>query len=246
MFTLYPALDLRHGRVVRLIEGRPEREIVYADDPLAMARAWLDAGTSWLHVVDLDAAFGEDNRANLAVLPRLLELAAHYAARVQWGGGVRTLEHLTRLLDMGVHRVMVGSMAVKHPGDLVQALDRWGAARLVVALDARENRVRIAGWKEATTLSPIDLARFWADRGVRWFLYTDVRRDGTLQGPDLATAQRIAEATRTWVLLAGGVARWEHIQAAREAGLAGVVVGRALYEGTLDLRETLRRLQTLS
>ncbi len=243
MFDLYPALDLRHGRVVRLYQGDARQETVYEHRPLVVARRWLEAGARWLHVVDLDAAFGEGHHRDLA--PALVNLAQRYQARIQWGGGVRDQATLDALLQAGVHRVMVGSMAVKQPTVLAQALDRWGAARLVVVLDAKAGQVRIAGWRQATGLSPLALARFWADRGVRWFLYTDVQRDGTLQGPDVATASRIAQETRTWVVLAGGVARLEHVLAAREAGLAGVVVGRALYEGTLDLKEALQILDTL-
>ncbi len=241
MFDLYPAVDLRHGRVVRLRQGDPEQETAYSTDPLRVARQWLDAGARWLHVVNLDGALGEDDAANRALLPALLDLVETYQARLQWGGGVRSWQDLDGLLRMGVHRVMVGSMAVRRPGDLQRALDVWGAARIVISLDARAGRVRVAGWKEATGLSPLDLARFWNDRGARFFLYTDVARDGTLQGPDLATAARIAQETRAGVILAGGVARPEHVAQARAAGLAGVVLGRALYEGVLDLQALLRQ-----
>ena len=243
MFTLYPAIDLRHGRVVRLTQGDPDRETAYSPDPTAVARRWLEAGARWLHVVNLDAAFGEDDAANRAWLPALLDLAARYDARVQWGGGVRDFPTLDALLRMGVHRVMVGSMALKRPLDLSRGLDVWGAARIVLSLDARGGRVRIAGWRETTDLSPVDLAEFWNDRGIRFFLYTDVARDGTLQGPDFATAQAIVQRTRAYVILAGGVARLEHILKARDLGLAGVVIGKALYEGKVDLHRALEAAQ---
>ncbi len=240
LFDVYPAIDLRHGRVVRLTQGDPERETAYASDPREVARRWLEAGARWLHVVNLDAALGEDDAANRAWLPALLDLAARYGARLQWGGGVRTYEALDDLLRLGVHRVMVGSMALKRPLDLSRGLDTWGASRIVLSLDARGGKVRIAGWREETGVSPLDLADFWNDRGVRFFLYTDVARDGTLQGPDVDTAVAIARRTRAHVLLAGGVAHLEHVRQARDAGLAGVVIGRALYEGTLRLTDALR------
>lgn len=240
VFDIYPAIDLRHGQVVRLTQGDPERETTYASDPRAVARRWLEAGARWLHVVNLDAALGEDDAANRAWLPALLDLTTRYGARLQWGGGVRTYEALDDLLRLGVHRVMVGSMALKRPLDLSRGLDTWGSARIVLSLDARGGRVRIAGWREETEVSPLELAEFWNDRGIRFFLYTDVARDGTLQGPDVDTAVAIARRTHAHVLLAGGVARLEHVRQARDAGLAGVVIGRALYEGTLVLRDALR------
>lgn len=245
-FEVYPALDLRRGRVVRLWQGNPDQETAYSTQPLEVARRWLEAGARWLHVVNLDGAFGEEDTANRAWLEPLLQLAEGYDARLQWGGGVRTFQQLDALLRLGVHRVMVGSMAVRRVQELQRALDLWGAARIVISLDARGGRVQVAGWRQGVALSPQDLAVFWNDRGARFFLYTNVERDGTLTEPDIPTARAIARQTRAAVLLAGGVARVEHVLQARAAGLAGVVLGRALYEGQLDLTQVLRALDRAS
>jgi len=240
-FVVYPAIDLRRGRVVRLWQGDPARETAFAEDPAAVAQRWLAAGARWLHVVNLDAAFGEDDAANRAALEDILRVAAQYDAAVQWGGGVRSPEAAAYWLQRGVARVVVGSLAVQDPDAVAAMQVRWGADRIAVGLDARDGRVRTHGWRAASSLTAPELAAALAARGARVFIVTDIARDGTGQGPNLDLARAVAQAAgpNAQVIASGGVRTAEHIAAARRAGLAGIIVGRALYDGTVDLAAVL-------
>ncbi len=247
-FVVYPAIDLRRGRVVRLWQGDPSRETTFATDPAAVARRWFEAGATWLHVVNLDAAFGEDDTANRAALDAILAEAARYRAAVQWGGGVRSPEAAAYWLTRGVQRVVVGSLAVREPATVAHMLTRWGPARVAVGLDARDGRVHTHGWQVATARTAAALAADLAARGARVFIVTDIARDGTGQGPNLALAQEVAQAAGpgAQVIASGGVRALAHIVAARAAGLSGIIVGRALYDGTVDLAAALRALAAAS
>ncbi len=240
---LFPSLDLLQGRVVRLIQGDPRRRIVYEIDPVDQALRWAEEGARWLHVVHLDGAFGAGGASALEIarLVRTTPLA------VQLGGGLRTLEDLARAFDLGIRRAVVGTMAARDPAAFEAALARFGPERLVLAVEVREGRLAIAGWQE-TAGDPLFFARFWAAQGVRWILYTNVLRDGTLAGPDLEGAAEVSRAAGVWVLVSGGVGDLVHIEeAGRRAapGLAGLILGRALLEGRFTLREAIARLRAL-
>lgn len=243
-FVLYPAIDLRHGRVVRLWQGDPDRETVFATDPATVAARWLDAGAAWLHVVNLDAALGEDDAANRAALDAILARAARYRAAVQWGGGVRSVAAARYWLERGVQRVVVGSLAVRDPEAVATMLARWGPARVAVGLDARHGQVRTHGWRTATSLAAPALAADLAARGARVFIVTDIGRDGTGQGPNLDLARAVAEAAgaSAQVVASGGVRTLAHILDAARAGLHGIIVGRALYDGHVDLAAALAQV----
>lgn len=243
-FEVYPAIDLRGGRVVRLWQGDPEQEFAFSEDPEAMARHWLEAGARWLHVVNLDAALGEDDRANRAALAGLLRVADEYGAAVQWGGGVRSPEAAAHWLGQGVQRVVLGSLAVRQPQAVADLVQQWGSHRIAVSLDARRGRVHIQGWRAATEVRATALAADLAGRGARVFIVTDIARDGTGRGPNLALARSVAAVVgpQAQVIAAGGVWVLAHVLNTARAGLQGVVVGRALYEGTLDLRAALQAL----
>ncbi len=243
-FVVYPAIDLRRGRVVRLWQGDPARETAFADDPAAVAARWLAAGARWLHVVNLDAAFGEDDAANRAALAAILAVARQHHAAVQWGGGVRSPEAAAHWLGQGVQRVVVGSLAVRDPDAVAAMLARWGPERIAIGLDARDGKVRTHGWQTATAQTATDLAAALAARGARVFVVTDIARDGTGQGPNLDLARAVARAAGpdARVIASGGVRTAAHIAAARAAGLHGIIVGRALYDGTVDLAAVLREM----
>ena len=240
-FTVYPAIDLRAGKVVRLKQGDPNRQMVYTDDPAAAARSWIEQGASWLHVVDLSGAFGESVEENQPALEQLLKAVGGTgpAVKVQFGGGLRSLEDVERLLSLGVSRVILGTLAVSAP-DLVQrAVARFGAEAIAVAVDARHGKVRVQGWQAEMDLDPFEFAGRLSESGVRTVIFTNISRDGVGQGVDVKTSARLSRETGLAVIAAGGVNALAHIRKARQANLSGVVVGRALYEGRFTLKEAL-------
>lgn len=244
LFDIYPAIDLRHGRVVRLQLGDPAREMVFGDDPSAVARRWLDAGAAWLHVVNLDGAFDEDGRANRAALAEVTALGG----RVQFGGGLRSLADVTTAFEAGVARVVLGTAALENPRLVAEAVARFGAARVAVGIDARDGRVRIRGWQTETSLSPTEVALTVRDAGVRTVIYTDIARDGVLSGVNGPATARLALASGLEVIASGGVRDLSDVthlmQIAASAApgrIAGVIIGRALYDGHIDLTAAIER-----
>lgn len=241
-FTVYPAIDVHAGAVVRLAQGDYDRQTHYGDDPFALARAYADAGAAWLHLVDLDAA-----RSGGYALYRLLRrIKSDTRLRVQTGGGVRRESDVQRLLDAGADRVVIGSLAVAEPERIAGWLRRFGNECLVVALDARasgDGRWYPAshGWTVPGERTLDALLRHYAGSGLRHLLCTDIGRDGMLAGPNLdlyASLPRWAPGVR--VQASGGVRDLDDVRAARGAGCAGVVVGRALLEGRLEPGQALR------
>jgi phosphoribosylformimino-5-aminoimidazole carboxamide ribotide isomerase len=231
---LYPAVDVQGGRVVRLRQGVAARATAYADDPVAVAEAFAASGARWIHFVDLDRAFGQGDNRTLA--RRLLAAAK---TQVQVGGGLRTTEAIEEMLTWGATRVVVGTRAATDPALVERLLRRHGAARLAVGIDAKDGRVAVRGWTEVFDLAPLELARRVQGQGATTVIYTDVARDGMLAGPDLAGARALA-ALGLDVIASGGVASLDDLRAARTGGLAGAIVGRALYEGRFTLPEALR------
>jgi len=234
-FTIYPAIDMRGGKVVRLAQGDLARQTTYGDDPAAVARRWLDEGAQWLHVVNLDGAFGEAGGANLAALEQIVATGA----RVQFGGGLRALEDVERVLGLGVARAILGTVAVENPDLVREAVGRFGAERVGVGIDARDGRVRVRGWAADSGVDAVELARDMRAAGVEIVVFTDVARDGVGTGVNVAATAALAQAAGLRVIASGGVASSDDVRQVRAAGLAGVIVGRALYEGKVDLREVL-------
>ena len=234
-FTIFPAIDLRGGRVVRLSQGDPERETHYADGALSVARRWQEAGAEWLHVINLDGAFGEAGRENYTALARILTAGL----KVQFGGGLRSFADIRRALGMGVTRVVLGTVAVEEPKLVAKALDEFGPARVAVGVDARDGFVQVHGWQKAAALRALDLAQQFAAMGGRWLNFTDVSRDGMGSGVNVEATAELARATRLNVIASGGVASLADIRRVQENGLHGVIIGRALYEGTVELADAL-------
>lgn len=237
-FEILPAIDLRGGKCVRLYQGSYDRETVYSNDPAATARRWAACGAGRLHIVDLDGAAGgrPENRAAVKAIRSAVELP------IQISGGIRTSEAVGQAIELGADRVIVGTAAVDNPEFLSEIVAAFGDA-VVFSIDARDGRVATRGWKELTDLDALDVARDAARRGVRRLIFTDITQDGTLSGPNIPSLRRIIEVSGLPVIVAGGVASVEHIRAARNAGAAGAVVGRAIYDGSLDLAAAIQQLE---
>jgi phosphoribosylformimino-5-aminoimidazole carboxamide ribotide isomerase len=230
-FEIIPAIDIRGGRCVRLYQGDYEKETVYGDDPLAIAYRWQEQGGHRLHVVDLDAA-----RSGVpANFDWIVRIARALRIPVQAGGGIRDEATARRYLDAGVARVVLGTAAVRDPG-LVERLTAADADRVIVALDARDGIVRTAGWTEASELTVAELATRMLALGVRRFLYTDIGVDGTLTEPNYAAYRSLASTIDAAIIASGGVARVEQIPRLAACGVAGAIIGKALYTGAFDLR----------
>lgn len=238
-FTVIPAIDIRDGRVVRLLQGDYARQTDYAVEPLPLARQYAAAGASWLHVVDLDGA-RDGTQANLPTLAAL----AQAGLRVQAGGGIRGEADLERLYDAGVERAVVGSLAVREPERVARWLEQYGAERITLALDARWRdgswQLSSAGWTTSEGVALDTLAKFYADAGARHVLSTDIDRDGAMTGPNLDLYTHLHAAFPALAVQAsGGVRDADDVRAVRRCGVAGVVLGRSLLEGKLVLADAL-------
>lgn len=230
---VFPAIDLKAGQVVRLAEGDMDRATIYGDNPAAQAEAFAQAGAEWLHVVDLDGAFAGES-VNGAAVASILET---FGGKVQLGGGIRNRESIDRWLDLGVARVVIGTAALENP-DLVRAAARDNPGRIVVAVDARDGMVATHGWADVSDVSVVDLARRFEDAGVAALLFTDVGRDGLLKGCNVEATVALARAVAIPVIASGGVTDIADIHALKghvADGVEGVITGRALYDGRLDL-----------
>lgn len=231
---LWPAIDLRDGRCVRLLQGDYAQETVFGDDPVAMARSFVAAGARRLHIVDLDGA--KDGRPTQAALVARMVRAA--GVPCQLGGGVRTLEAARAYLDAGVARLVVGSVAIERP-DLLVELAAAFPGRIVLGLDARDGRVAVRGWLETSSLTALDVARRHAALPLAAIVYTDIATDGMLSGPNLGALEEMARAVPLPVVASGGVATADDIRRVVATGCAGCIVGRALYEGRFTIAEAL-------
>jgi phosphoribosylformimino-5-aminoimidazole carboxamide ribotide isomerase len=233
-FTVFPAIDLRGGQVVRLKEGDPYRQTNYAPDPAGAARRWIAAGARWLHVVNLDGAFGETSGANQQALCAILDEAGPAGVAVQFGGGLRSHQAIQSALDLGVQRVVLGTIIVEQPEVMEMALARWGCERIAAGLDTRDGLVQVRGWQSATALRAVDLAISLKQGGLKWLVFTDIARDGLQTGLNLPVTVALYRQSRLSVVASGGVSCLEDVRQAKEAGLSGAIVGRALYESSID------------
>jgi phosphoribosylformimino-5-aminoimidazole carboxamide ribotide isomerase len=235
---LYPAIDLRGGRCVRLVEGDFSRETVYSDDPVSVAGAFARAGACWVHVVDLDAA-RTGSPVNRHAVSSVAASLASWGVRVQAGGGVRSVEDAVALLDAGVARVVIGTAAVEDPG-LVARVAKLRPGCAAVGLDHRGGQIRLRGWVESASRTVAELVPEALAAGASAVVVTDISRDGRLDGPDLDGVRSLLAGTGAPIIASGGVSSLEDLRAlAAIEGLAGVIVGKALYEGRIDLGEAL-------
>ena len=234
---IFPAIDLKGGQVVRLAEGDMDRATIYGDDPAAQAEIFANAGAEWLHVVDLDGAFAGES-VNGAAVAAIVE---RFGGKVQLGGGIRSRDDVGRWLDLGVARVVIGTAALENPA-LVRAAARDNPGRVVVAVDARGGMVATRGWADVSDVSVEELAKRFEDAGVAALLFTDVGRDGLLKGCNVKATVALARAVSIPVIASGGVTDLRDIHALRGHvgdGIEGVITGRALYDGRLDLAQAI-------
>lgn len=239
---LFPAIDIRRGRVVRLSQGEATRQTVYGDDPAAVAESFVAAGARWIHVVDLDRAFGDGD--NAAAVRRVVE-QVEGRARVQSGGGFRSVDLVRQGLDLGVARVVVGTAAATDPAFLPAVAQAMAADRVAVGVDARDGKVAVRGWTETSTLTAEELTGRALAVGIRTLIYTDVARDGMLAGPDLDGSLRL-QTLGAEVIVSGGVASLADLVRIAAADLHGAIIGRALYEGRFDLPQALEAVASRS
>lgn len=234
-FTIYPAVDLKGGHCVRLLQGREDAVTVYGHDPVAMAQHWVDEGATWLHVVDLDGAF-QGRSVQSELMARIIRAVR---VPVQVGGGLRTDEDVTRLVDAGARRVVLGTRAWAEPDQVKALVDRYGD-RVAVGIDSRGGRVQIKGWTETTDVRAVDLARQAGALGVRTLIVTDTATDGMLKGTNTTAIDEVCMAVKCHVIASGGVTAAHDVRALRalgRPGLVGAIVGKALYEGRVTLRD---------
>lgn len=232
---IYPAIDLRSGQVVRLKEGRADQQTVFSSDPVATAQKWISLGAEWLHVVNLDGAF-ETASDNLGVMARIAALGTP----VQFGGGMRTITDIEKALSGGAARVVIGTAAVQNPQLVMEAVQRFGADRISVGLDARDGRVTTHGWMLASEYTPAALGKKMAEAGVRHALFTDVSRDGMLGGSNVTATIDLGRETGLDIIASGGVSTTDEIRQLAQSGqVAGAIIGMALYTGALSLTDAL-------
>ncbi|OWU84401.1 1-(5-phosphoribosyl)-5-[(5-phosphoribosylamino)methylideneamino] imidazole-4-carboxamide isomerase [Oceanicola sp. 22II-s10i] len=236
---LYPAIDLKDGKAVRLLRGEMEKATVFNDDPAAQARDFVAAGCQWLHLVDLNGAFA-GQPVNAAAVEAIL---SQTQVPAQLGGGIRDMATIGAWLDKGLARVILGTVAVENPA-LVREAARAFPGKVAVGIDARNGKVATKGWAEETNVDATDLARSFEDAGVAAIIYTDINRDGAMQGPNVEATADLARAVSIPVIASGGVSSLADLIALRDCGVAldGAISGRALYDGALDLGEALRTL----
>jgi phosphoribosylformimino-5-aminoimidazole carboxamide ribotide isomerase len=236
-----PSIDLLGGRVVRLYQGDYDRETAYSDDPVAVALRWAETGAPRLHVVDLDGA-ATGSPANLAIVE---EIVSRVALPVQVGGGIRDMATAERLLSGGVQRVVFGTAAIRDPALVIEACRTLGAEHIVVGIDARDGKVAVQGWMESSDATAADLANAMADAGVARFIYTDIAVDGTLAGPNVQAVVDLMKAVGKPIISAGGIGSLVDLEQLAGVGVEGTILGSALYRGTVDLAEAVRRFGNL-
>lgn len=233
---LYPAIDIRGGKAVRLVEGDFDRETAFDADPADAARRWEAAGAEWIHIVDLDGA-RSGTGANRDAIARIRESVD---CPIQVGGGIRSTETVDDMFEMGVDRVILGSIAVTDPSVVRAAVARHGD-RIAVGLDARDGKLATSGWETQTNADAFETARHMGDVGVRHIIFTDIRRDGTLTGPNVDALRQMVGSTSAGVIASGGIGSVEDVTGLLDTGVAGVIIGRALYDGRVDLTDLLQR-----
>lgn len=232
---IYPAIDLRGGKVVRLKEGDPNQQTTFSDDPVATAQTWIDGGATWIHMVNLDGAFSSANN-NSAVLQAVAKLGTP----VQFGGGLRSMDDIRQAIENGASRVVLGTVAVKQPQIVSDAVKEFGAEAVCVALDARDGFITTHGWTEKASITPTDLGKLMVKRGVRHALFTDVSRDGKLSGVNIEATVALGRDTGLQVIASGGVSTLDEIKTlAASKHVAGAVIGMALYTDQMTVADAI-------
>ena len=237
--TIYPAIDMRGGRCVRLLQGDYEQETVYGNSPFDMAKSFADTGASWIHMVDLDGAKEGSLVNDSYVLKAAQELKN---VSIQIGGGIRNERQVTHYLENGVARVILGSIAVREPAFAEEMIRKY-PGQIAIGLDGKSGRVATDGWLKTSEWTVLDLGKYFADKGAEWFIFTDIANDGMLSGPNVSATAELAEVTGKNVIASGGMSRLADIASLKQhqsAGIEGVIIGKAIYENRFTLPEALR------
>ncbi len=235
---ILPAIDIKGGQCVRLYQGDYAQVTTYDADPVQVAQRWQSAGAGWLHVVDLDGA-AAGHPVNVEVIKRI---RAGTSLRIELGGGMRLLAHMQQMFDLGIDRVILGTVALTDRALLAETLARWGE-RIAVGLDARNGRVAIAGWRETSRVQAASLAVELSASGVQRFIYTDIARDGALKGPNLEGLRQIQQVITCPLIASGGVASLDDLRSLAALGIEGTIVGKALYTGDVDLAKAIQEIE---
>lgn len=235
--VLFPAIDIKNGKCVRLRQGKFDDLTVYNDDPVVAACAWRDQGAEYIHVVDLDGA-REGTSFNLGILTAIAE---ETGLPIQTGGGIRSMENIQQRLDAGATRVIIGTKAVMEPEFVREALARYGNGKIVVGLDGRGEAAATYGWEQESTKTIIDLAREFALMGVATIVYTDITRDGMMTGPNIEYTRKLVDKTGIEVIASGGVSSLSDLDKLKRIGATGAILGKALYEGKLELADAVAK-----
>lgn len=237
-FQIYPAIDLRDGKCVRLFQGDYAQETIYGDSPVDMAKKFVEAGAQWIHMVDLDGA-----KDGVRINDQVVIEAARLGANVQVGGGIRTREDIQHYLSNGVTRVIIGSLAIRNPELAVAFIEEFGADRIVIGIDAKNGMAATEGWIETSGQAATEVANYFASKGAKHFIYTDIATDGTLAGPNIEANKALTESEDAEIIVSGGIGSLEDIRNVKEASsqsnIAGVIIGKALYENRFTLEEAL-------
>jgi len=239
---IYPAIDIQGGKVVNLIQGRFDMATIFGDEPYESALIWEEAGAKYIHVVDLDGArTGSDN--NNDAIKRLIDTVG---VPVQVGGGIRNMKQAAEKFALGVSRVMLGTAALRNPDFVKEAVETYGDERVAVSIDAKDGLVAISGWEEVSEVSSLKLCYDMRQIGVKYIVYTDIAKDGMMQGPNVHMTGEIVARTGMSIIASGGVSTMDDIEKLNETGVSGAIIGRALYLGTIDLWEAISKYDTVN
>ena len=237
-FTIYPAIDLSKGKVVRLRQGKKNQQTHYSNSPSAVAREWTNQGAQWIHVVNLDGAFGESSTENESAVKSILE-QGEGKIKIQLGGGLRKTRQIKAALKMGVSRIVLGTAVIENPEFGEKVLDKFGGDKIALGFDALEGELMIRGWQSTTGMRMIPLAERLVQAGAETIIYTNIKKDGMQTGVDWENAKDLADQTGVQVIASGGTSNLADIKAVCKAGLTGVIIGRALYEENFTLKEAI-------
>lgn len=232
---IYPAIDIKDGRCVRLLQGRFEDVTIYGDDPVQMASKWVSLGAKWLHIVDLDGA--RDQSPNNRDI--ILDIVKKHSVSVQTGGGIRTMEDIDQMISGGVSRAILGTSAVRSPDLVKKALLKY-PDKIAVGIDAKDGMVAIEGWEQVSSYKAVDFAKDIEQLGCRVIIYTDIDTDGMLTGPNLKAMKEMIDSVNMEVIASGGVSSLQDLKDLKEIGASGAITGKAIYTGAIDLAEALK------
>ena len=237
-FIIYPAIDLRYGNVVRLKQGKGDRQTVYDENPEAVASDWIKQGAEWLHVVNLNGAFGEATKQNELAIAKIVQ-AGKNKVNIQLGGGIRSLDQIETALSLGVSRVVLGTAVIEDPTFGIKSIQRFGAEKIAFGFDALGDELMSRGWRSHSGLSMTVLAETLAGAGAQTLIYTNIIKDGMETGVDWERAKQLADQTGLSLIASGGTVELDDVVKVHTAGLSGVIIGRALYEGYFTLQEAI-------